>query len=206
MKKLNLYQIEERLLNLNLKIFRPQDLQVLFGANRRAVQGFLTYNLKRGAFVHFKRGLYALKKNLPHDFVLANSLYSPSYISLDSALSYYNLIPETVYAITSVTSKPTREFEVDNRLFDYRKIKKEAYTGYIPKNLNGEIVYLATPEKAVADFLYFVFLGKRAFNERLKLEKINKQKLKSYLKLLRSKNLFIWSKKALEKIWLKNKF
>jgi predicted transcriptional regulator of viral defense system len=187
MKKLNLHQAEERLLELNLKVFTPNDLRVIFGVSQRAVQGFLHYNLEKGAFVHLRKGLYTLKRNLPPEFVLANRLYAPSYISLDSALAYYHLIPETIYAVTSVTTKPTRKFVAHNLSYEYRKIKREAYTGYQPKEINGQLVYLATPEKAVADFLYFVSLGKRSFNERLKLGKIDKNKLNKYLKLFKQK-------------------
>ena len=189
MKKLNLHETEEKLFSGNIKIFTPQDLMVIFGVNKRAVEGFLNYNLKKGVFVHLKKGLYALKRNLPSEFALANRIYSPSYVSLDSALSFYGLIPETVYAVTSITTKPTREFEVLNRLFEYRKIKKEAYTGYIPKTVSGEVVLIAVPEKAVADFLYFVYLGKRVFNERLRLKKVNSLQLRKYLGLFGQKKL-----------------
>lgn len=198
MKKLNLHEVTEKLLELKLKIFRPQDLKIMFKVKERAIRGFLSYNVKKGVFIRLKPGLYVLKRNFPQDFFLANTLYSPSYVSLDAALSYYNLIPETVYAVTSVTTKPTREFGVYNRLFEYRKIKKEAYTGFIPKEINGEVVYLATPGKAVADFLYFVFLGKRAFNDRLKLEKINKKDLKKYLASFKSRKLLNFTKRLIK--------
>jgi len=187
MKKLNLHEAEEKLLELNLKVFTPNDLKVFFRVSQRAAQGFLHYNLKKRAFVHLRKGLYALKRNLPPEFVLANRLYSPSYISLDSALAYHHLIPETVYAVTSVTTKPTRKFVVNNLSYEYRKIKREAYTGYEPKEIDGQVVYLATPEKAVADFFYFVSLGKRSLNERLKLGKVDKRKLNGYLKLFKQK-------------------
>lgn len=197
MKKLNLHETEEKLLFGNIKIFTPQDLMIMFGANKRAVEGFLSYNVKKGAFVRLKKGLYALKRNLPSEFALANRIYSPSYISLDSALSFYNLIPETVYAVTSITTKLTREFEILNRLFEYRKIKKEAYTGYIPKTVSGEVVFIATPEKAVADFLYFVYLGKRVFNERLRLKKVNSLRLRNNLGLFDQKKLIPFANRLL---------
>lgn len=199
MKKLNLHEVEERLFSLKAKIFSPRDLQVIFGVSKRAIEGFLNYNVKKGVFTRVKRGLYTLKRNFPQEFVLANNLYFPSYVSLDSALSYYNLIPETIYPITSVTPKPTREFEVGGRLFEYRKIKKEAYGGYIAKSFNGEVAYLATPEKAVADFLYFVYLGKRLFNDRLKIERIQTQQLKKYLKLFNQKHFVFFVNRLLEK-------
>lgn len=198
MKKLNLHRVEEELLSKNLKIFTSNDLKIMFGASRRAVEGFLNYNFKKGAFVRFKKGLYGLKRNLPDEFVLANNLYSPSYISLDTALSFYNLIPETVYAITSVTTKPTRELEVLGRLFEYRKIKKQAFAGYLPQKVDDQIVFMATPEKAIADFLYFVFLGKRSFNDRLKLGKVNFTYLEKEAKLFGQERFFSFVKEILK--------
>ena len=189
MKKLNLYQAENQLISTGIKIFSPRDLMIMFDVSQRAAEGFLSYNLKKGAFIRLKKGFYSLKRNWPSDFFLANKIYSPSYVSLDTALAFYHLIPETVYAVTSVTTKATRRFEIKERLFEYRKIKKEAYAGYQPTQVEGEVVFLATPEKAVADFLYFVWLGKRKMNDRLVWEKLDLIRLKQYLKLFGQKRL-----------------
>ncbi len=75
-----------------------------------------------------KRGLYAFPDALPPDLYVANKLYEPSYISLEFALSYHGIIPETVYEITSVTTKSTRRFEAMGKVFTYRRIKREAFT------------------------------------------------------------------------------
>jgi len=170
-----------------------------FEVSKRAAQAFLSYNIDKGAFVRLKPGLFALTSNLPGDFAIANRLYYPSYISLNSALSYYNLIPESVYAVTSVTPKPTREFEVIDRLFDYRRIKRQAFAGYVPKVIDGETVYIATKEKAVADFFYFVFLGKRGYNNRLKLGNLDVSKLKEALALFSQKKLITFVNQFLKK-------
>lgn len=183
MKKLNWHQVEEILLDKNIKIFTPRELSDLFATSLRAAQAFINYHTHQNNFVRLKSGLYAFKRDLPHEFTIANRLYSPSYVSLDTALSYHGLIPETVYSITSVTPKATREFAIDQRLFTYHRIKKEAYTGYFPQKINGDVVFLALPEKAAADFLYFVSLGKRKSNDRLRLKKLNQKQLKRYLKL-----------------------
>lgn len=186
MKKLNLHKFGEQVVSSGLKLFTASDLMVMFGVEKRAAQAFVSYNVKKGAFVRLKAGLFALKNNLPSEYAIANRLYFPSYISLDTALSYYSLIPETVYTITSVTPKPTREFAVNNRTFDYRRIKRQVFTGYIPREIHGEIVYIATPEKAVADFLYFVSLGRRKYNDRLKLDKIDSTQLRKYQDLFKT--------------------
>ena len=195
MKKLNLYEVEKHFSSLNLSIFTPKELIMTFGAKDRAAEAFLSYNVKKGAIIRLKSGLFALSKNMPGDFVIANRLYYPSYVSLDSALSYYNLIPESVYAVTSVTTKSTREFEISGRLFSYKRIKKEAYTGYVLETVHGSGVYVATPEKAVADFIYFVYLGKREYNDRLTLGKINFKRLEEYLLLFSRKGLVSFAKK-----------
>lgn len=199
MKKLNLHLIEDKLIASNIKIFSPQDLKIIFGVSQRAVEGFLNYNLKKGAFVRLKKGLYAIKRNLPSDFLCANKIYSPSYISLETALSYYNLIPETIYSITSVTSKATREFLFTDRLFEYRKIKRKAYAGYVPKTIDGEVVLIATPERAAVDFLYFVFLGKKSFNERLHFDKLNFKQLKKQAGLFGQKRFLVFLERTFPK-------
>lgn len=171
---------------------------MVFGAGERAAEAFLSYNVKKGAIVRLKAGLFALSKNMPSEYVIANRLYFPSYISLDTALSYYNLIPETVYAITSITTKPTREFERGERLFTYKRIKKEAYTGYVLESIHGDKVYIATPEKAVADFMYFVYLGKREYNNRFELGKIDFKRLEEYLLLFSKKGLVAFTRKKIK--------
>lgn len=189
MKKLNSHQVKNHLISLNYKIFTLSDFKTVFNVTQRAAESFLSYNTQKGIFIRLKAGLYALKDNLPSEYVIANRLYFPSYISLDSALSFYQLIPEIVYTISSITSKSTREFKVGNLLFDYRRIKKQAYTGYVPKIIAGETVFIANPEKAAADFLYFVFLNKREYNDRLKVKALDLVRLKKYLQLFNKPNL-----------------
>ena len=121
--------------------------------------------------------------------LIANNVYHPSYVSFEYALMFYNIIPETVYAITSATSKTSREFIVNKLSYSYYRIKKEAFTGYAKKDFNGQIVLVAEPEKALADYLYFVAIGRKSLNERLDLKEINKGKLIKYAKLFKRKNL-----------------
>lgn len=195
MKKLNLYEVEKHFSSMGLPIFTPRELRVAFGAKDRAAEAFLSYNVEKGAVIRLKSGLFALSKNMPSEYVIANRLYYPSYVSLDTALSFYNLIPESVYAVTSVTTKSTRKFEVSGRLFSYKRIKKEAYTGYVLETVHGNGVYMATMEKAVADFIYFVYLGNREYNDRLEFGKINFKKLEQYLLLFSKKGLVSFAKK-----------
>ncbi len=198
MSRLNWQSFEETAIEKGLKIFSPRDVSLFFDVNPRAVRGFLSYNTKKGLVIKLKQGFYALKKSLPSDFLIANKVYEPSYISLSAALSFYGLIPETIYSITSVTPKPTRDFEIMGRTFSYNKIKKQAFTGYEPCEVSGETILIATPEKAVIDFLYFVCLGKRSNNSRLKISKVSKQGLWDMAKLFENLQFSKFLKKVLQ--------
>lgn len=193
MKKLNYHLAQTELRRRNLHLFTTQDLVSLFDATTRATQAFLSYNIKKGVFIRLKPNLFSLKDPVVSEFAIANRLYAPSYISLNTAMAYYHLIPEVVYAITSVTTKTTREFEVNNLSFSYRSIKPLAYTGYIPTIINGTTIFIATPEKSVADFLYFVYLGKQRYNDRLNLKNINLKLLNQYLALFSKPKLIIFA-------------
>ncbi len=71
-------------------------------------------------------------------FLIANKLYAPSYVSFEMALSYYGLIPEGVYAITSATSKKTATFQTPIGKFSYRTLKPQLFFGYNQVFVIGE--------------------------------------------------------------------
>jgi predicted transcriptional regulator of viral defense system len=200
MQKLNLFQIENKLLTINKKVFTPQDIALLFGAKRRAIEAFLSYNVKKGKILRLKNGIYAIKKTYLSPFLIANHLYKPSYISFETALSYYHLIPETIYSFISATTKPTRQFEANHLAFIYHKIKKEAFLGYVVEKIEGESVFIATPEKALADYCYFIYLQKKGWNDRIDLKKIDFQKLKEYLNIFQKPNLIFYIKKYIKNL------
>ena len=136
-----------------------------------------------------KKGLYELTfpqdRAIP-DMVIANKLYKPSYVSLETALSHYSIIPEVAMAVTSISTKPTRQFKNRHGLFIYRTLRPKSFVGYYLERMSGFEVMLAEPEKAVMDYLYFK--ARRGENVDFELErfdkviisKMNKKKLKEY--------------------------
>ena len=100
-------------------IFTPREFKGIFGVKENTASLFIGRNLKSGLFVKLRNGFYAIKDSAPSLYLIANKLYQPSYVSLEKALSHYGIIPETVYAITSVTTKPTREFKSSKGVFSY---------------------------------------------------------------------------------------
>lgn len=89
-------------------------------------------------------------------YMLANQIYEPSYVSRESALAYYQVIPESVLGVTSTSSRKTRQFDTDWGVFSYRSIKSNLMFGYqvIEKEQNTKFK-IARLEKAVLDYLYW---------------------------------------------------
>lgn len=154
-----------------------------------ATAGLLHRYKKKGFILQVKRGLYVFPDALPPDVYVANKLYSPSYLSLEFALSYHGVIPETVYEITSVTTKATRRFEALGKSFSYRKIKKEAFTGYTIQKQNGVSFYIADAEKAFVDANYLRLKNKQKPISRFNKEKINATKALRYASLFSNAKL-----------------
>jgi predicted transcriptional regulator of viral defense system len=95
------------------------------------------------------------------EWLAANLIYSPSYISMHTALSWYNLIPEMIAITTSVTTRKTNRFSTPLGSFDYHSIKPELFGyGYVLENMDSSgnrtsrKIMLATPQKAILDFFY----------------------------------------------------
>ncbi len=117
----------------------------------------ITSLLRQGIIRRVKKGIYVFGERLsrrPYSReVLANMIYGPSYISLDSALQYHGLIPEQVEAVTSVTCGRGRRFSTPIGLYIYRRIPMKAYSiGFDQMELDaGRSFLIAIPEKALAD-------------------------------------------------------
>ena len=151
-------EFEREIKKKNIKLFTPLDIQRFLGRSPIAVR-FLVHRLKKqGQIQGVKRGLYKLADEQVSELYLANKLYEPSYISLELALSFHRVIPETVYEITSITPKITRRFETLGKVFSYRRLKKAAFTGYTTAKQRGMSFLIADPEKAFVDMNYFRML------------------------------------------------
>lgn len=138
-------------------------------------------------------------------FLTANKIYSPSYISFESALSYYELIPEGVFSITSAAAKHTYAFTTKISDFFYKKIKPSAFFGYKLVPYRNQNYKIAEPEKAILDYFYLhtdLKSNDDFFELRINklefLEIINQKKLENYLKIINNKMLTERVKKFLK--------
>ena len=88
-------------------------------------------------------------------FMVANKIYEPSYVSLESALAYYEIIPETVLSVTSISSRKTKQYDSAWGVFSYRSVKPQYMIGYqVIENAPGNKFKIASLEKALLDYLY----------------------------------------------------
>jgi predicted transcriptional regulator of viral defense system len=130
----------------------------LTGERRESIRVQLSRWCRSGKLISLRRGMYAFPEVgtavSVNRAVLANRLYSPSYLSTYWALDFYGLIPERVVMNTSVTQRVTRSFSNALGRFQYRTIKKEAFFGYKLVEIGREKVLLAEPEKALLDLWY----------------------------------------------------
>ena len=115
------------------------------------------YLIKDGILQQVKRGLYVAGPTItsakPEPFLLANHILGPSYVSLESALSYHGLIPEKVYEITSVTIKARRSFSTPLGVFSYTRLSLPYYS-YGIRSVEADKqqrFLIASPEKALFD-------------------------------------------------------
>lgn len=137
------------------------ELAALLDGTPNSRYGKLKRLLAQGKLLHIRRGLYCLTDRLgyltkPHPYELAQYIYGPSYISLESALSFHKLIPETVYTITSATVKRSKDFQTPLGLFSYLHLPLENfYTEVEIIKENGYQFFMAKPWKAICDYVFF---------------------------------------------------
>lgn len=187
-RKLKPVYVQQHLQTKGVRLFSPPEFQRVFSVSLRAAQEFIKDHCD-DLFFKLRNGLYALRIEQPADETIANRLYAPSYISFEYALSRYGAIPETVYTITSATTRITREFIVNNKCFTYSHIKKQAYRGYKTEKIDGMTILIAEPEKAFVDYLYFVDLKRKNINERFNIRGLKRKMVIEYVELFDRKSL-----------------
>ena len=188
----------EDLLNkaANLQCFTTR----FMAAGNNLAQIRLQFNrwVKGGSLIKLHKGLYTLAEPYRKDklelYCIANGLRSASYVSLQSALAWYGLIPEFVPVVTSVTTGRPRLIETPMGIFDFRHIKKSFFWGYRQVELAaGQTAFIARPEKALLDLLYLTpGSDKEEFIEELRIqniEQIDRAVLQQFAKKSRSPKL-----------------
>jgi hypothetical protein len=138
---------------------RDQDLLALFGKNDVQRHDAVKYAIAHNIIQKIRRGLYLINFLQPQTkfdpFELAQVIYGPSYISLESALSYHGWIPEAVYITTSVSSRRTKLFDTPIGQFHYSSTPISSFYLNVQRVSGSASTFLiASPWKAIADYIY----------------------------------------------------
>ncbi|MCM8780173.1 MAG: hypothetical protein NC914_03395 [Candidatus Omnitrophica bacterium] len=168
-------------------------------AKLKAIKNNFVRWVAKGYFFRLKRGLYEFvepgQRAEISDLYVANTLYRPSYISLETALSIYSIIPDVAAGVTSLTTRPTRTFKNKYGTFFYRACQGRAFTGYKLMQFEGVKIYIADKEKALVDFLYYrlrsglsLDFAEERLNKRI-LKKLNWKKVFRYAGLFNQRTV-----------------
>jgi predicted transcriptional regulator of viral defense system len=153
---------------------------------------------KAGRLYQLRRGLYALappfQKVKPHPFVVANRMMRSSYVSLQSALGYYGLIPDVVPVTTSITTDRPGQWQTPLGVYTFRHIKIERFVGYRLVDLgDNQQAFVASPEKALLDLVHLQPGGDSAeYLQELRLqgmERLDLEELQHQAELTSSQKL-----------------
>lgn len=140
--------------------FTTQDLAVLFPGSEDRRYGLVKRALASGEIIRIRRGLYCLapkyQKKSMNLYALAQHVHGPSYVSLESALSWHGWIPEAVHAVTSVSFKKSREFKTPLGIFSYDRVPQRVFYSEVERlaDASGNVFLMARPLKALVDYVY----------------------------------------------------
>ena len=147
---------------INKIYFGYEDISRVLGISLESAKVSACRYAGQGILIRIKRNIYMLRENWnrmdrTEKFQIANLIQVPSYVSLMSAMDYYQITTQLQQDfIESIVVKRTKEMEIEKNTFNYSKIKQELYFGFVKE----KDFFIATPEKAFLDAIYLMSLGR----------------------------------------------
>jgi len=141
-------------------LFTIQDVSEVIKGSSNKIHSLIKRAIAKGEIIRLRRGLYCLpKKYLKKHinlYAVAQHIYGPSYISLESALSWHGWIPEAVYTLTSVSFNKSKDFNTPLGLFSYNHVPQNIFYESVERHIDqeGYIFFMAKPLKALVDYIY----------------------------------------------------
>ncbi|MCF7820521.1 MAG: hypothetical protein K9M44_03580 [Candidatus Pacebacteria bacterium] len=172
--------------NIPKAYFSLKDLSKISNLEKPSLKVAISRAVKAGEIIKLVNGLYTKNINNISWENLAVNIYSPSYVSFESALNYYNILSQQTVSLTLATNKRKKDINIHNYSIVYRHIKSDLFWGYIRK----DDYLIAEPEKAFLDLAYLSLNGYGHFDPKeMDLNLLNKEKVKRYLKNFNNKKL-----------------
>ena len=153
-------KLTEHFFTTSINIFTQVDVAMAISGSPYSYHGLIKRAIANGEILNIRRGLYCLapkyQKNPISVYGLAEQIRGPSYISLETALSYHGWIPEAVYACTNVCYHSAKEFITPLGIFSYKPVPQHTFYFDVErqKDKNGNVFFMATPAKTLADYVY----------------------------------------------------
>lgn len=123
-------------------------------------QGLVKRAIANNEVLHLRRGLYCLapkyQKKAVNSYALAERIYGPSYVSMESALRYHDWIPESVPVCTCAAFGKAREFDTPLGIFAYKRVPQQTFYLGVDRETDaaGNTFFMASPAKALVDYVY----------------------------------------------------
>ena len=154
------------------------DLRKITRLSTNSLYVVLSRLVRRKSLIRLTSGVFMVSDKYNQIDVAANMLYQPSYLSFESALSRYGILSQVPYALTFATTKKTLSKKMDGVAVEYRMLKKSLFFGFERSGL----LFIATPEKALLDTLYFASFGKLIVKiDQFDVKEINSTKMKKLM-------------------------
>lgn len=176
MKGIELLKIFQR---MNKSFYTIADLEKITGLSRNTLYIALE-RWKTQAFIdRVGQGIYLPIGITTSVENIASQLYIPNYLSFESALAKYGILNLIPYTITFATTRKTRKYTLRKQEIEFRQITPKLFFGFEMKN--G--IYIASPEKAFLDEVYFVTRGRATLDfDEVDIEKLSRKTLQDYSK------------------------
>ena len=151
--------LERTLRRQQKSFYTDTELRALLLGTLHSKKAIIKRAVQQHLLIRLKRGLYCVNSEISrkklHSFELAQFIYGPSCISLESVLSYHGLIPEAVYTTTSVTIKCSKSFKTPLGIYDFHKVPTENFLIHVNRiEINHSLYFMASPWRALLDFIY----------------------------------------------------
>jgi predicted transcriptional regulator of viral defense system len=174
---MRIIDIQQKLKKLNKSYYSIADLKKVFHQKQEVLRVTIHRLLKKAVLLNIEQGLYMLPDKVSKLDQIIAQIYYPCYLSFETALARYNILNQIPYALTFACYRKSKKFQIGEFTVEIKQIQKKLFFGYtLQKGL-----YIATPEKALLDQLYFVSLGKAKLDfDELNLHELSKTK---FLKL-----------------------
>jgi len=159
------------------------ELGLLLGGTADSRYSKIKRLLAQGKLIHIRRGLFCWTDQVghfikPHPFELAQRIYAPSIVSLESALSYHGLIPEAVYVITSACANRANQFHTPLGIFNYIHTPLKNFYTQVELINDGDYRYfMAKPWRAICDYVFCYKKDWQGINVLMESLRINRESL-----------------------------